>query len=78
MKLTSEAIKAMTVRTRTLLALEMDCSVPTVDRWIKDNEPNGDLTKASALKIIAEETGLEDSQILEEDTVKGGEVSTQS
>lgn len=67
MKLSIEAIKALTVRTRNRLALELDCSVPTVDRWIKENEPNGNLTKASAVKIIAEETGLGDSQILEEE-----------
>lgn len=66
MKLSIEAIKALTVRTRNRLALELDCSIPTIDRWIKANEPNGDLTKASAVKIIAEETGLDDSQILEE------------
>lgn len=79
MKLSSAAISAITVRTKNRLALELDCSVPTVDRWIKDNEENGDLTKATAIRIISEETGLDSSQILEEDTVKEDVVSnTQS
>lgn len=68
MKLSNTAIGKITVRTRNRLALELDCSVPTIDRWIKENEPNGDLTKASAVKIIAEETELDQSEILEEST----------
>lgn len=66
MKLSNNAIGKITVRTRNRLALELDCSVPTIDRWIKENEPNGDLTKATAVKVIAEETGLKESKILEE------------
>lgn len=60
------AISKITVRTKNRLALEFDCSVPTIDRWIKDNDENGDLTKARAIQIIAEETELSDSEILEE------------
>lgn len=69
MKLTDTAIKSLTVRARNRIALELDCSVVSVDRWIKDNEPNGNLTKASVLRIISEETKLTDQEILEEDTV---------
>lgn len=66
MKLTQKAIEALTVRTRNRIALEMDCSVPSVDRWIKENEDNGNLTKARIVEIIKEETGLKLPQILEE------------
>jgi len=70
MKLSDIAKTALTLRARNRIALEMDCSVPTVDRWIKENEPNGNMTKASVLIIIAEESGLDESQILEKDTVE--------
>ena len=70
MKLTQKAIDAITVRTKNRIALEMDCSVPTVDRWIKENEDNGDLTKAKVVEIIVEETGLRQQQILEKSAVK--------
>lgn len=49
-----------------MLALQLDCSVPTVDRWIKANDENGDLTKSAAVQVISEETGLNQSEILEE------------
>lgn len=68
MQLTNKAIKKLTLRTRNLLALECKCSVATIDRWIKKNEINGDLTKAIALKVISEDTGLAYSQILEDET----------
>jgi transcriptional regulator with XRE-family HTH domain len=42
-------------------------AIHTVYRWINDNDDN--LTKASALKVIREELGLTDSQILEEEKV---------
>lgn len=47
---------------------EMDISPATLYRWLNKNDDN--LTKAAALKIIREETGLTDEQILEEETVK--------
>lgn len=65
MKLSQKAIDAITVRTKNRIALELNCSVPTVDRWIKENEDNGDLTKAKAVEIIQEETELLKNQILE-------------
>lgn len=65
MRLSKKAIKAMTVRIRNRIALSLNCSVPTVDRWIKENDSDSDLTKATALQIIKEETGLSDQQILE-------------
>lgn len=65
MKLTQKAIDAITVRTKNRIALELNCSVPTVDRWIKENEDNGDMTKAKVVEIIQEETELLKGQILE-------------
>lgn len=70
MKITATALSKITVRTKNLLALAFDCSVPTVERWIKDNDENGDLTKAKAVQIISEETDLPESDILEEMEVK--------
>lgn len=70
MKLTDDAIKAMTLRARNRIAIELDCSVQTVDRWIKENEDNGNMTKTLVVQIISEETGLNQDQILEESDVK--------
>lgn len=41
----------------------LDISQPTFYRLLRDNDD--DLTKAEVLKAIREETGLEDSEILE-------------
>lgn len=60
----------MTTKAKTRIALEMGCSAYTVDRWIKDNENNSDLTKSRSVQIISEETELEISQILEESEAK--------
>lgn len=51
-------------RIRNLIALDQECSESAVRRWIKEN--TDDLTKASILKIIREETGLTDAEILTE------------
>jgi hypothetical protein len=67
MKITTTAINKITVRTKNRLALEFNCSVPTVERWIKDNKENGDLTKSMALQILSEELNLTDTEILEEE-----------
>jgi hypothetical protein len=70
MQLTNKAINKITLQARNRLAVELKCSVPTVDRWIKKNEVNGDLTKTIALQVISEETGLAYSQILEDKNSK--------
>lgn len=43
----------------------------TIWSWLEAKDIR--LTTPDAVRIIGEETGLEDSQILEEDTVKVGE-----
>lgn len=39
----------------------------TVERWINMNIDNGPLTTTAAMKIIKEETGLSEEQILEQE-----------
>ena len=69
MKLTNKAIRAINSNTRIKISLAMGCSFYTVDRWVRENADNGDLTKAVPLKIIKEETGLGSSEILEKSNV---------
>lgn len=67
-KLTTKALKAINrPRPRTRLALVLDCTEQTIRAYIKDNSDN--LTKAAALVVIREETGLKDQEILEDDSV---------
>lgn len=70
MKLTNKAIAEIKTnrRLKNRLALDLEKSGYTVERWISENEDNGFLTTAKALQIIKEETGLTDDQILEEET----------
>lgn len=49
------------------LMLALNCSQSSIRVYIKDNDPNGELTKAVALAAIREDTGLEVSEILEEE-----------
>lgn len=51
-------------RLRNRLALELDKSGYTILRWV--GQKSDSLTKATAIKIIKEETGLNESQILTE------------
>lgn len=66
MQLTEQALAGIrkSTRAKNRLALANDCSVYTIDRWLKDNDDS--LTKAASLAVIREETGLADSEILEE------------
>jgi hypothetical protein len=43
----------------------LDISEPTLARLLRENDE--DLTKAAALKVIREELGISDSEILEEE-----------
>jgi hypothetical protein len=65
MKLTDKAKAAIkeSTRLKNRLALEFNCSVFTIQRWIETGEVR--LTAPSATIIIKEETGLTDKQILE-------------
>lgn len=66
MKLTKKAREAIDNQTcRLKLALALDCSENTIRRYI-NNPESDELTKAAALKVIREATGLDDDAILEE------------
>ncbi len=68
MKLTNKAIDNI-YENRDLrfeLAMELDRSEESIRKYARDNEDNGDLTKAAAIKIISEKTGLKTEEILEE------------
>lgn len=70
MKLSMVALNKINITpTRLKLALELGCTERWISRLIKDNEPNSDLTLSSALKIIRDETGLSDEEILESEVV---------
>lgn len=68
MKLSQKAINAIknNKRVRARLQLALDRSEYRINDYIRDNESNGELTKASAIQVIKEETGLDYDQILEE------------
>lgn len=70
MKLTDKAKKGILKNTRlkNLLAIEFECSVFTIKRWVDEDEVR--LTAPSATAIIKKETGLTDKQILEPEKVK--------
>jgi hypothetical protein len=44
------------------------CTDQTIIRYIEKNKDNGPLTTVAALNTIKEQTGLTDSEILEEET----------
>lgn len=66
MRLSKKAIEKIdTMAFRPLLQREFECSEMSVRRWLTDNKHNGPLTTAGALKVIRENTGLTDADILE-------------
>lgn len=69
MRLTDKAKTEINRNTRckNLLAVEFDCSVFTIKRWL--DEDNVVLTAPSATAIITTETGLAIDQILEAEPV---------
>jgi len=69
MKLTNIAILALKGSDQGIkerIAAAVGVTPSTVYRWIAEN--NKGLTLAAALKIIADETGLTNEQMLEEET----------
>lgn len=62
-RLTDKALRLInTNRMKILLALAIDCGEFTINKYIKVNHVN--LTKAAAIKVIMEECGLNESEIL--------------
>lgn len=69
MILTKKALNEINVtETRLKLGLALKVTEQAVIRYITENKEDGPLTKASALKVIREETGFIDNQILLEAT----------
>jgi hypothetical protein len=65
MKLSQKALKAINNRvTRRRLMDVLGCTEFTIARYIQKNSDN--LTKAAAMQVIRDVTGLSDSEILEE------------
>lgn len=60
-----DAIVANTPRAKSRLALALNCSEASINKYLRENSDN--LTKAAALQVIREETGLEDHEIMEEE-----------
>lgn len=72
MRLTFKALQEVkrSKRLRARLALALNKSEFSIQRYIKDNAEN--LTLAAAMAVIREETGLSDAEILEsEPELKG-------
>lgn len=68
MRLSATALqKINTTQVRLRLAMQFDCTERWISQLIKENNNDGDLTKASAMQIIREQTGLTDSEILEDE-----------
>ena len=55
---------------RALLEKSLQVSTYTIIRYLRENEPNGDLTKFAALQIIQQETDLKIDDILSEVVVE--------
>lgn len=68
MKLSKKALRGIKDQAARLkLALALKFSQQWIDKVVDANKPNGPLTTATALKVIREETGLTDAEILEEE-----------
>lgn len=71
MKISERALAAINNRATILkLALELDFTELWVNKLISANKENGPLTSAKALQVIRKESGLTDSEILEEEKVE--------
>lgn len=65
MKLSQTALpKVKDKKVRRALAEELDVIDQMINIYIKKNKPNGPLTTFAALKVIRENTGLTDQEIL--------------
>jgi len=69
MKLTQKALKAINNPvTRRRLMDVLGCTEFTIARYIQKNSDN--LTKAAAMQVIRQATGLNDSEILEGEKIR--------
>jgi hypothetical protein len=63
-----EAIRQYSPGIKSKLALALNCSEGSINRYIRENDDN--LTKAAALQVIRKETGLSEDEILEKESAK--------
>lgn len=71
MKISEKAISQINTQTgRLKIALALGFSETWVRGLIDKNRNNGPLTTAAALKVIRQETGLTEKEILEETSAK--------
>lgn len=73
MKLSEQAIAEVSKNRKliNLIAIKRDSHSGTVERWLRENKDDGELTKISTIELISQETGLDNKQILSEnDTAK--------
>ena len=64
-KLSKKALRAInTPAIRIDLAGTLKCTERTIIRYIDDNLPDNELTKAAALELMRKHTGLKDNEIL--------------
>jgi len=70
MILTQTALaKANVTEVRLKLGLALKVTEQAIIRYLTENKEDGPLSKASALRVIREETGLIESEILTDNTV---------
>jgi hypothetical protein len=65
-KIALEAIAKYSPGIKSKLALALSCSEGSINRYIRENDDN--LTKAAALAVIRNETGLSEDEILEKES----------
>jgi adenosine/AMP kinase len=68
MRLTKQALNVIHQHSpgiKSKLALALNCSESSINRYIRDNDDN--LTKAAALEVIRKVSGLRDEEILEKE-----------
>jgi hypothetical protein len=71
MILSDIALQKIDQKIKLELAIALGFTEYWVTKLIANNKPNGPLTTATALKVIREETGLEDKEILMEELDQG-------
>ena len=53
-------------KAKAALMHRLDISAQTIERWYKENETDGDLTKATAVRLLSQELGIPEAEILTE------------
>jgi hypothetical protein len=71
MVLTETALKSITAKTRIRLASALGCTEQWVIKMIAANKSNGPLTTYTALRVLREDSGLNDQELLEEQELMG-------